>query len=534
MSYQVLARKWRPAQFTELVGQDHVVRALTHALEHNRLHHAYLFTGTRGIGKTTLARLLACCLNCERGVSAKPCGQCGACQGIAAGRFIDILEIDAASHTGVDNIRELLGQALYAPVRGRYKVYLIDEVHMLSRQAFSALLLTLEEPPDHIKFVLATTDPARLPATILSRCLQFHLRNLSVEVIVEYTGRILAEEKIEAESDAIRHIAKAADGSMRDALSLIDQAVSFGGGKLVTEQVVDMLGVVDQELVGDIFVALSRNDGARLLELADQYLRGTPDVDALFAAMATLAHRVATAKTTPAVLDAQALDTGMVRKLVDLLSVEATQLYYQAALNGRKDLPIAPDARTALQMTLLRMLAFSPLVNLADERIETAPPLSSSQAGPDTIGFGKADSAEQTPARTAAAEGTENPLPGAIQQHAPGAESATAVAPADAPTAAVEQAGRKTLAQAKPAVAARLAADGPEDASAIGQHAASAQATSEDMVLPATSAEAHAGRAHVSPDQQKAAEQAIQNDDLVQQLRTQFNATIKHGSIRPV
>lgn len=363
MSYEVLARKWRPTQFSELVGQSHVVRALKHALENDRLHHAYLFTGTRGVGKTTIARLLTRCLNCEKGVTSVPCGQCDSCQEIARGRFIDLIEIDAASHTGVDSIREVLDSVLYAPVRGRYKVYLIDEVHMLSRQAFNALLITLEEPPPHVKFVLATTDPSKVPVTILSRCLQFHLRNLSPTAIADHLAKVMKEEGIEAEPEAMMHIAEAAEGAMRDALSLADQAIAFGGGKLLTDQVIEMLGVVDQQLTGTLLRALADDDVNELFHLADGYLKGTPDLDALFIALARLVQQVALVKAAPEVADQQVGDQDFLHELATSLSTEAVHLYYQAILQGRKDLSVAPDATAALHMTLLRMLAFKPLVD---------------------------------------------------------------------------------------------------------------------------------------------------------------------------
>lgn len=361
MSYEVLARKYRPTRFDEIVGQQHVVRALVHALDHNRLHHAYLFTGTRGVGKTTLARLLARCLNCEAGVSSTPCGTCGICQQIGRGSFIDLMEVDAASHTGVDNIRELLDNTLYAPVQGRYKVYLIDEVHMLSKAAFNALLIRLEEPPDYVKFVLATTDPTKVPVTILSRCLQFHLHNLSKTQLASHLEQVLEQENVNFEAEGLGYLAKAADGSVRDALSLTDQAIAFGGGSIQSAQIVEMLGLVDQQLTGKLLQALALDDAKLLLQLAYEYLREGADADALLASLGETVHQIGLLQAVPDLDLDGAADSQQIHDLAKQLTAEAIQLYYQAALQGRKELPFAPDTTTGLYMTLLRMLAFKPL-----------------------------------------------------------------------------------------------------------------------------------------------------------------------------
>ena len=358
MSYLVLARKWRPRRFAELVGQEHVVKALTHALETGRVHHAFLFTGTRGVGKTTIARIFAKSLNCEEGTSAEPCGECATCRDIDAGRFIDLLEIDAASNTGVDDVRELIDNAQYMPSRGRVKVYLIDEVHMLSKAAFNALLKTLEEPPGHVKFLLATTDPQKLPVTVLSRCLQFNLKRLDEGQIRGQIGKILAAEDISAEDGAVRQLAKAADGSLRDGLSLLDQAIAYTGGTLSDASVATMLGTVDRTRVGALLDALAAGDGARLLAEVESLAEFSPDWASVLDAMAEALHRVQVRQLVPAVdVDVEGVD---VAALATAVRIELVQLWYQMALNGRRDLALAPSPRGGFEMTLLRMLAFRP------------------------------------------------------------------------------------------------------------------------------------------------------------------------------
>ncbi|MBP6797360.1 MAG: DNA polymerase III subunit gamma/tau [Luteimonas sp.] len=358
MSYLVLARKWRPKRFAELVGQEHVVRALTNALESGRVHHAYLFTGTRGVGKTTIARIFAKSLNCERGTGSDPCGECETCLAIDAGRYIDLLEIDAASNTGVDNVRDLIDNAQYMPSRGRYKVYLIDEVHMLSKQAFNALLKTLEEPPEHVKFLFATTDPEKLLVTVLSRCLQFNLKRLDEEQIRGQIDRILAAEGIASEPGAVRQIARAADGSLRDGLSLLDQAIAYTGSQLTDAGVATMLGTVDRTRIGALLDALASGDGARLMAEVATLAEFSPDWSGVLDALAEALHRIQVKQLVPGVdVEADGVD---VDALAPALRPEVVQLWYQMALNGRRDLPLAPGPRAGFEMSLLRMLAFRP------------------------------------------------------------------------------------------------------------------------------------------------------------------------------
>ncbi|MDP3087412.1 MAG: DNA polymerase III subunit gamma/tau [Methylotenera sp.] len=360
MSYQVLARKWRPKSFETLVGQDHVVRALTNALEQNRLHHAYLFTGTRGVGKTTLARILAKSLNCETGITAKPCGVCNACSEIDRGRFVDLIEVDAASNTQVDAMRDLLDNAQYAPSAGRFKVYIIDEVHMLSKSAFNAMLKTLEEPPAHVKFILATTDPQKVPVTVLSRCLQFNLRQMAGTSIISHLQNILGQENIPYEPNALHLIARAADGSMRDALSLTDQAIAYGGQTVNEAEVRAMLGAIDQSYLHELINSLLANDGKRLIAQAKIMEERSISFESALNDLAQLLQQIAVVQTVPESVADDLPERDLLLDLAKRISAETLQLYYQIALLGRRDIGLAPDEFAGFTMSLLRMLAFTP------------------------------------------------------------------------------------------------------------------------------------------------------------------------------
>ncbi len=373
MSYQVLARKWRPRDFASLVGQEHVVKALRHALSEQRLHHAYLFTGTRGVGKTTLARILAKCLNCETGITPDPCGKCSACVEIDAGRFPDLIEIDAATNTGIDEMRALQDNAAYVPVRGRFKVFVIDEVHMLSKAAFNSMLKTLEEPPAHLKFILATTDPQKIPVTVLSRCLQFNLKQMPRAAIVTRLEKVLPEENIAFDTEALSLIARAASGSMRDALSLLDQAIAHGEGRLQAAGVREMLGTVDESYLLRLLEGIAAGDGPALAAIADEMQARSLAFDGALQDLASLLLRLTLAQTVPTALEQDMPERERMTALARALDPELVQLCYQIALQGRADLPLAPDEHAGFLMTLLRMLVFRPNDASAPEKKHAIP-----------------------------------------------------------------------------------------------------------------------------------------------------------------
>ncbi len=456
MSYQVLARKWRPRAFAEMVGQEHVLRAMINALDQGRLHHAYLFTGTRGVGKTTIARILAKSLNCDTGITSTPCGTCGACREIDEGRFVDLIEVDAASRTKVEDTRELLENVQYAPTRGRYKVYLIDEVHMLSGHSFNALLKTLEEPPLHVKFLLATTDPQKLPVTILSRCLQFSLKAMPAERIVGHLQKVLAAEGVEHDEAALWGLARAAQGSMRDAMSLTDQAIAFGAGAVRDSEVAAMLGTLDRHQAWRLMEPLAAGDTAGLFSAFAALATHAPDYAGLLGDVLQLLHRVATAQIHPEAVDNSEGDRQKVIEFAGRMSPEDVQLFYQIALNGRRDLAFAPDPRCGFEMTFMRMLMFRPVPPDGSDPVGRHPKAAAVSAtvsaAPAALAGGAEPRAELR--SVAAPEARHVPVP-------PTVVAASAVA---APSAAVPVAGALAVATVPPRAAVTAVAVAAEPA----------------------------------------------------------------------
>ena len=558
MSYQVLARKWRPRKFSELVGQEHVVRALTNALDSGRMHHAYLFTGTRGVGKTTIARIFAKSLNCERGQSADPCGECSVCTAVDEGRFVDLLEIDAASNTGVDDVREVIENAQYAPSRGRFKVYLVDEVHMLSKNAFNALLKTLEEPPPHVKFLLATTDPQKLPVTVLSRCLKFNLKRLLPEQISGQMRHILAAENIVYEDSAISELARAADGSLRDGLSLLDQAIAYGGGTLHADDVRTMLGSVARGQVLGVLDALADGDGERLLAECSQIASYSPDFGGVLNDVASVLHRLQLIQLVPGYRpehDGEDDDAALLG-LAERMPAEDVQLYYQIATSGRRDLLLAPDARTGFEMALLRMLAFRP--DDAAPAARSARPIPATRAPASTPSHGAAAKAR----------------PATVPTTAPPPQTAPTVAPAAAEAERAAPAPIARDARGLPdweALIERANLRGPF--SVLAQNAVLRERDGQTLILAlqpthmgmavepmvsqmeerigeamgerirlrfvdrdqAAATQTPAARAAQARDSaQAAAEQSIEDDPLVQTLKRDFGARVVPQSVKPL
>jgi DNA polymerase-3 subunit gamma/tau len=569
MSHQVLARKWRPGTFSEMVGQQHVLQALVNALETGRLHHAYLFTGTRGVGKTTVARILAKCLNCDTGVTSTPCGECGACMEIAEGRSVDLIEVDAASKTKVEDTRELLENVQYTPTRARYKIYLIDEVHMLSNHSFNALLKTLEEPPPHAMFLLATTDPQKLPATVLSRCLQFNLKNMQPEQIVAHLKHILSAESVDADAEALSLIARAAEGSMRDALSLSDQAIAFGEGRLAGAEVREMLGTVDRGQVLEIVAAILEDDPATVLSLVAHIAEHAPDFVSTLDELASILHQMTIAQTVPDALDTSWPDQARIVELAARASIDDTQLFWQMATSGRRDVYLASSARAGLEMVLLRMIAFRPAVVIQPQAAAGDPPVKKPE--PPATPVVREDHQAVTDVLP------DHQDPPAPQQSEPAGNGKAA--PVRTETSINDSAGVPTLDEARVALTALSPDRWPlvfdaltfagilhnialnlellevSDSTlrfAIAQADASlfnerhpeqlSQALSQQIgqtihatieKVPQTSRTPAGHRAAVAAQQLAEAEQAISNDDALQQLIRAFDGEIIPGSIRP-
>ena len=560
MSYLVLARKYRPRNFDTLVGQEHVVRALTHALDTQRLHHAWLFTGTRGIGKTTLSRILAKALNCETGITSKPCGVCEACVAIDHDRFVDYIEMDAASNRGVDDMQQLLEQAVYAPTNARFKVYMIDEVHMLTTHAFNAMLKTLEEPPEYIKFILATTDPQKLPVTVLSRCLQFNLKQMPPPQIIGHLEDILAQEQVEFEMPALRLLAQGARGSMRDALSLTDQAIAYAAGKVTLEAVQGMLGALDQSFLIRIMDALAARDGAALIAIADEMAARSLSFGVALQDLGSLLHRITLAQAAPTALPDDLPEREEVLRLAGLFDPEEIQLFYQIAVHGRNELPLAPDEYAGFSMTLLRMLAFRP-----DASTEPAKPKAPAAAKPAPSAPTRA-----TPARAAmeAARAAAKPaapppwddaespraVPAAQKKTEPPPESVTSdiewdgdwprLAAALPLRGAAQQLAQQTelirwdqqenalqFHLRVPIETLRTASNVERLSAALSKHfGRPARITSElGQVEQTASRQASDERA----ERQRQAEETVRNDPFVQAMMREFGATIVPGSVKP-
>ncbi|MGE5159880.1 MAG: DNA polymerase III subunit gamma/tau [Betaproteobacteria bacterium] len=549
MSYQVLARKWRPRDFSTLVGQEHVVRALTHALTENRLHHAWLFTGTRGVGKTTLSRILAKALNCtgpdgKGGITATPCGVCEACTAIDAGRFVDYIEMDAASNRGVEEMVQLLERAMYAPSSARFKVYMIDEVHQLSSHAFNAMLKTLEEPPDYVKFILATTDPQKVPVTVLSRCLQFNLKQMTPAGIAARMAEILAEETIEAEPAALRMLAQAARGSMRDGLSLLDQAIAYAAGPVTLDAVRAMLGAIDQGTLVRVLDAIAARDAKQALAIADEMGERSLSFAQATRDLASLLHRIALAQQVPDAVPDDEVEAADVRRLAGVFAPDEVQLYYQVALHGRNDMHLAPDEYAGFTMALLRMLAFAPApVGEAKSATPRAAPLAAQPAARTSAPAPRAGAAAARSASEASNGARAAPIAGPA--HSPAAVPFDGDWPALVGRLKVaglvkELASRSELVSHEgDAMKLRVPLKTLLDAGTLDKlKAAVSQALGRPIRLSAevgsTAGPTAAGIAEQArADRQRQAEEAIYADPFVRELLDNFGASVDPASIRP-
>jgi DNA polymerase III subunit gamma/tau len=540
-TYTALARKWRPRAFAELVGQEHVRRALVNALETGRVHHAFLFTGTRGVGKTTIARILAKCLNCESGVTATPCGQCATCKEIDAGRFVDLIEVDAASRTKVDDTRELLDNVQYAPTRGRYKVYLIDEVHMLSTHSFNALLKTLEEPPPHVKFLLATTDPQKLPVTVLSRCLQFNLKRIPLALIAAHLRVILEKEGIDFEPAGLALVAQAADGSMRDGLSLLDQLIAFGGGRAGEAEARAMLGTIARDHVLQLAERLAKGDAAELLRHARSLDEWAPDYAQVLDELASLLTRIALKQVVKDFDGDDLYAPELLERLAHAIPPEDVQLYYQTAIVGRRDLALAPDPRTGFEMALLRMIAFRPQAGTGESRVPGSPPSSrSAPAGPaTTLVAPKPGSSAAAP--VSAPVLAVDAAPRAAQG---GAQDWAAIISATELQGAARQLATHCVLVGREGAVVRLALDPRSKfmrtaaveeklAQALAKHYGEPVRLEFTAVLPQAETPAQAGQ-RVSQEEAESARRAFESDPGVQGFRDRFGATMLPETIRPV
>ena len=545
MSYTALARKWRPKKFSELTGQEHVRRALVNALESGRVHHAFLFTGTRGVGKTTIARILAKCLNCETGVRAEPCGVCASCLEIDAGRFPDLIEVDAASRTKVDDTRELLDNVQYAPTRGRYKVYLVDEVHMLSAHSFNALLKTLEEPPPHVKFLLATTDPQKLPATVLSRCLQFNLKRLPAADIAARLKLILEEEEVAFDAAGLKLVAQAADGSMRDALSLLDQLIAFGGGRAGEAEARAMLGTISRDHVLRIAQLLAEADGAALVSCARSLEEFAPDYAQVLDELAALLVRVGLRQAVSDYEGDELYAPELLERLARALSPEDVQLFYQTAIIGRRDLPLAPDPRTGFEMTLLRMIAFRPAGEWLTSRPGAADPAARAGGSITAAGASPGSAASAAAAGgTSGVAGAAGRGEGAGTTGSSGGDSWTAIVNALELSGAARQLASHCVLVGRQGPVVRLALDARnQPVRTPAQEEKLAQALSryfgepvrlEFQVLSAGAETPALLARRVSEQELAAARRAFDAEPGVQGLRERFGATVLPDTVRPV